>query len=400
MTTLRVVAKRLVTCPTDPKDGLGVRHDAIVDVDGSAIERVIPAGLAPPFTGRTVQADLVTPGLCDAHTHAAWAGSRHSEYVMRMAGADYEEIAKAGGGIVESMRAVKRVTLEELTDVIAKRVLRMASLGVTTVEVKSGYGLDFEGELKQLLAIERAHRMVGPVTIVPTFLALHALPPEAQGDRSAYAARVAGETYNALRDRGLFRFVDAYLDRGAFLPEHADALCRRAKEDDVGVRLHVGQFADVGGAAFAARVGAASIDHAEHIDDADLDKLAAAGVRATLLPVASFTLRGPSPNIEGMRRAGVRMVVASDANPGTAPTESLPLALAMGIRAYGLTVSEALRGATVEAAASLCLPDRGRIQEGCRADLACWDLAHEDALSQPFGAKKTTYVIAGGEVLS
>jgi hypothetical protein len=234
------------------------------------------------------EAELVTPGLVDAHTHAPWAGSRHEEYALRMAGADYETIAKAGGGIVSTMRAVRAATQEQLTSALTSRLARMASLGVTTVEAKSGYGLDLASERKQLVAIRDASTRRGAPRVVPTYLALHALPPEAGGDRGAYAARVAAHDFEALASEGLFRFVDAYVERSAFSVEQVRPLVEKATARGFGVRLHVGQFADVGGAQLAAAVGACSVDHLEHVGPDGVRALAAAGVRAVLLPVASF----------------------------------------------------------------------------------------------------------------
>jgi imidazolonepropionase len=397
MTTSRIFVDRLLTTPPRATD-VGAIERAFVDLDGERIERVGEEANAPPFDGPTTRARLVTAGLVDAHTHAPWAGSRHAEYALKMAGADYETIAKSGGGIVSTMRAVREQSHDDLTRELVDRVRRMTALGVTTVEAKSGYGLDLAGEEKQLRAIRAASRLV-EATLVPTFLGLHALPPEAAGDRDGYAARVLRDTYPTLAADGLFRFVDAYVDRAAFSVEHARPLCERARADGFGVRLHVGQFADVGGAALAADIGASSIDHAEHVADSALEALAAAETRVVLLPVASLTLRGPAPDVAAMRRAGLRLVVASDANPGTAPTESLPLALALAVRLYGLTVDEALRGATVEAAASLGLFDRGHVSVGARADLVLWDLPHEAALVQPWGTSRASRVVIGGRVV-
>jgi imidazolonepropionase len=398
VTIARIFAERLLTTPPLASD-VGAIERAYVDVDGELIARVGEESSAPPFDGPTTRARLVTAGLVDAHTHAPWAGSRHAEFALKMAGADYETIAKSGGGIVSTMRAVRAQSHDDLTRELVSRVRRMTLLGVTTVEAKSGYGLDLAGEEKQLSAIHAASRLVD-ATLVPTFLGLHALPPEAAGDRDAYARRVVDEVYPALAAQGLFRFVDAYVDRAAFSVEQARPLCERARADGFGVRLHVGQFADVGGAALAATVGAASIDHAEHVDEPALAALAATDTRVVLLPVASLTLRGPAPDVAAMRRAGLRLVVASDANPGTAPTESLPLALALAVRLYGLSVDEAIRGATVEAAASLGLFDRGHVSVGARADLVLWDLPHEAALVQPWGTSRASRVLVAGRTVS
>jgi imidazolonepropionase len=403
-----VYAGRVVTC--DPAKSvmgnpLGALTDAGVLVESGAIRLVAPrADVAQRALGVPVLLDapdaVLTPGLCDAHTHAAFVGSRHDEYVRRMSGASYEEIAKAGGGIVASMRAIRAARSNDLEKALADRVERMAALGVTTVEVKSGYGLDAASERKQLEAIAAVRASARSPRLVPTFLALHALPPEALADRAGYVAAAADRVREFAR-AGLLSYVDAYVDGNAFTVDEATRLADGARDAGVGVRLHAGQFADIGGAALAARVGAASVDHLEHVTRRDLDQLAAAGTRAVLLPVASFTLAQSPPPVADIRAAGVRMVVASDANPGTAPTESLPLALAFAVRAYGLSADEALLGATREAAHSLGLGDRvGAIIPGFDADLVLWDLPHEHAIVQPWGTPKTRLVLRGGQTLA
>jgi imidazolonepropionase len=400
---LIVTAPRLVTC--DPArataaDPLGVVEDAAVLVEEGTIADLGPlAELLARHPGVPVHAapGLVTPGLIDAHTHAPWMGSRDGEYAQRMAGAGYEAIAAAGGGIVASMRAVRAAHTEEIAAALRARLGRMASLGVTTVECKSGYGLDEASERKQLEAIAEAGRAEDLPRVVPTYLALHALPPEAGGDRAAYARRVADGWLPAMAQAGLCRFADAYVDRSAFSVEQATPVLARARDLGLGVRVHVGQFADVGGAEMAAAMGAATVDHVEHVGQAGIDALAKAGVRAVLLPVASFTLKQQPPPVAALRAAGVPLVVASDANPGTAPTESLPLALALAVQGYGLTVAEALLGATREAAASLGLGGvTGLLRPGMRADMAIWDLDHENAIVQPWGVSRVRCTLRDG----
>lgn len=405
-------ADRLVTC--DParataSDALGVVEDGLVAWRG---ERITYAG---PFDPREVpegaiveRADVVTPGLIDSHTHAAFVGSRHAEYALKIAGASYEAIANAGGGIVSTMRAVRRASLAEITAALAARLDRMAALGVTTVEVKTGYGLDIASEQKLLEAIgacapssvDAVGRPSSPgptgPDVVPTYLALHALPPEASGDRDGYARAVAERDVSEIAAMRIARFVDAYIDRSAFSVDQARPALERARALGLGVRVHVGQFADVGGAELAASVGARSADHLERVSDAGIAALAQAAVRATLLPVATFTLRDEPPPIERLRAGGVSLVVASDSNPGTAPTESLPLAMSFAARFYGLSLAEVLLGVTREAALSLDLPDRGVLRKGLRADVTAWDLPHEGALLQPWGAPRTTRVVSNG----
>lgn len=401
-----IAARRIVTC--DPArateaDPLGVVEDGAVVYEGDAIQWVGPRAELPNDVPVLDHGDhVVTPGLVDAHTHAAWIGSRHEEYAMRMAGADYRAIAAAGGGILASHRAVRAATRADLAANLAARLRRMAALGVTTCEVKSGYGLDPEGERKQLEAIAEVRARADVPHVVPTFLALHALPEVARSNRDHYVLRASTSLVSELAKDGLCAFVDAYVDQNAFTVEEARLVAETARRHGVGVRMHVGQFADVGGAELCAEVSALSADHLEHVGPRGIDALAAAGVRAVLLPVASFTLGQAPPPVAALRTAGVRLVVASDANPGTAPSESLPLAMAFAVRLYGLTPAETLLGATREAAASLGLfgegvaRPRGVLAAGAHTDLVVWDLPHEHALVQPWGTPRTALVLRDG----
>ena len=391
---MRVVAgDRILT-----NDGPALEAAAIAIADDGRIAWVgrrdaLPAAYGAP----TDHAPLVTPGLVDAHTHLAWAGSRHHEYAMRLAGDDYVAIAKAGGGIVSTHRAVEAATEDALAALLEGRLRRMARLGVTTVEVKSGYGLTRELEMKQLRAIARVAARTDLPRVVPTVLALHALPPGAT-DRAEYTHSACELVREAAR-LGLARFVDAYVDEHAFRVADAREVGLVAKDAGLGVRLHVGQFSDVGGAELAAELGAKSADHLEHLSEHGARALATAGVCAGLLPTAAFTLGQAPPDVALLRRAGVALVVASDANPGTAPTESLPLALAFAVRSYGLRPDEALAGATVNAARSLDV-DAGVLRVGAEGDVVLWDLPHELALVQPWGTPRATLVLRGGAVIS
>ncbi|RLB51168.1 MAG: imidazolonepropionase [Deltaproteobacteria bacterium] len=403
--TLLIQTGRLVTCdPLQATDDnpLGASDDLSLVVKAG---RVAAIGEVTHLAERFPEArvidhrnGVVTPGLVDAHTHAVWVGSRGREYALRMAGADYEQISKAGGGIVASMRAVRAASLPELTEALAARLTRMAALGVTAVEVKSGYGLDEQSERRQLEAVARLGGRRDLPAVVPTFLGLHALPPEAQGDRDGHGARCL-QWLEGIAADGLAAYVDAYVDRSAFSVAQARPLLQRAGQLGLGIRIHVGQFADVGGAEFAAELGAASVDHLENVSAAGAAALAEAGVRAVLLPVASFTLGQSPPPIALLREAGVELVVASDANPGTAPTESLPLAMALAVRNYGLTVAETLLGATRGAAASLGLSG-GVLRAGGPADLVLWNLPHEADLIQPWGGPMAALVLRDGRPIA
>lgn len=397
---------RLVTCDetrASAQNPLGAIDDAALLIEG---DRILMVGKRTEVLGHEPHArqinveGVVTPGLVDAHTHLAWVGSRHDEYVMRMQGAGYEAIAAAGGGIVSSMRAVREASVEQLEKLMRRRLLRMAQLGTTTCEIKSGYGLDLEHETKQLRAIDAVSHNAALPRVVPTFLALHALPPEARAHRQQWIERVAKEWVPAVAQQKLARFIDAYIDRNAFSADEARVVFESAKAAGMGVRAHVGQFADVGGADLAAELAAASVDHMENVSEEALAKLAASHTRAVLLPTASFTLRQTPPPVAAVRRAGVSMVVASDANPGTAPTESLLLAMAFALHSYGMTPEECILGATREAAASLGLGDVcGKLAPGYSADVVGWDLPHERALLQPWGSAPTTLVVLRGNVV-
>ncbi len=406
-----IFAKRLVTC--DPASSsatnpLGVIEHGGIVINGERIAHVGPrAEILALFPNIEISADLdqndietpsvVTPGLVDAHTHAPWVGSRDAEYALRMSGAGYEEIAAAGGGIVSSMRAIRAASVTHIEKTLLARVRRMMSLGVTTVECKSGYGLDLESERKQLDAVRDASVCPNVPWLVPTYLALHAVPPEARSDRAAYVRHVESVCVPTMAAEGLARFVDVYVDRSAFSVDEARPVLRRARDAGLGVRLHVGQFADVGGAELAAEFEAASVDHVEHVGAAGIEALARASVHAVLLPTASLTLGQTPPPVDSFRRAGISLVVASDANPGTAPSESLPLAMALAVRTYGLSVAEAILGVTSSAAASLGLAaECGMLRKGLRADIVLWDLPHENALVLPWGVSRTNAVYRNG----
>lgn len=391
---------RVLPCAGTSLDAI---DDGAVAIEGERIAFVgrrasLPerfAALAP------IAAPLVTPGLVDAHTHAAWVGSRDEEYAAKLAGEGYEAIAARGGGIVASMRALEASGVVAIAGVLRARLRRMATLGVTTVEVKSGYGLRPDLERRQLEAIAIVARDPSLPRIRPTFLALHALPPESRGDarkRAAYVERATSMVEEVARDR-LAAFVDAYVDRNAFTVDEARAVGRAARESGLDLRLHVGQFADVGGAELAAELGARSVDHLEVVSPRGIEALARANVIATLLPTAAFVLQQAPPDVDALRRASIPLGVASDANPGTSPTESLPLALAFAARSFRLSVDECLLGVTVVAARSLALDDVGTLREGARADLVAWDLPHERALLQPWGVPRAAVVVRDGRIL-
>lgn len=398
-----LAAARVVTCNpalATAEDPLGVVEDgAVVWDDSGVVAYVGPRSQAPAGASIDEAPGVVTPGLVDAHTHAAWAGSRHHEYAVRMAGGDYRAITAAGGGILASFRAIEQTPENVLEELLSERLARMARLGVTCVEVKSGYGLVPELELRQLRAIAAVAGKPGAPRVVATYLALHALPPAFADRRTAYVQSAIALVAQVARAK-LARFVDAYVDAHAFTAGEARALGVAARAAGLGVRLHIGQFADVGGAELAGELGAASADHLEHVGPEGIAALARAGTAAVLLPTAGYTLGQAPPPLDALRRARVSLVVATDANPGTAPTESLPLALALAVRTYGLSPAEALLGATREAARSLGGPATGMLRQGDPADVVGWDLPHEVAIVEPWGVERTWRVLRQGMVLA
>ncbi|MFH6783873.1 MULTISPECIES: imidazolonepropionase [Methylobacterium] len=317
----------------------------------------------------------ITPGLIDCHTHLVWAGDRAHEFELRLAGASYEEVARAGGGIVSSVGALRAASEDELVRQTLPRLDALIAEGVTTVEVKSGYGLDQSSERKALRAARRLGE-VRPVGIRTTFLGAHALPPEAGGDKDAYIAEVADTMLPALAAEGLVDAVDAFCEGIAFSPDQVARVFERARALGLPVKLHADQLSNLGGAALAARYGALSADHLEHTDEAGAAAMAGSGTVAVLLPGAYYFIRETKlPPVGLFRRHGVPMAVATDANPGTSPLTSLLLAMNMAATLFRLTVDECLAGTTREAARALgILSEVGTLEAGKRADLAVWSV--------------------------
>ncbi|MCJ7421053.1 imidazolonepropionase [Sphingomicrobium astaxanthinifaciens] len=337
----------------------------------------------------------LTPGLIDCHTHLVFGGTRAHEHAMRRAGASYEEIAAAGGGIVSTVRATRAASEEQLLAAARRRLDALAASGATTVEVKSGYGLDADTEVK-MLRVARALDGHAGVSVVPTFLALHALPPGA--DRAAYVEQVARETTPRIAEAGLARSVDAFCERIAFTAEEVEQVFAAAARAGLPVRLHAEQLSNSNGAAMASRFKALSADHLEHLDADGARAMAAAGTVAVLLPAAFYCLRETHlPPVALLREAGVRIAIATDCNPGTSPTLSLPLVMNMAATLFGLSPGEALAGMTVHAAAALGLDDRGRIAPGQRADLCAWDINEIDELAYWIGLPGPSRRFVAGE---
>ncbi|AWN46456.1 imidazolonepropionase [Methylobacterium terrae] len=317
----------------------------------------------------------ITPGLIDCHTHLVWAGDRAHEFELRLRGASYEEVARAGGGIVSSVGALRRASEDELVRQTLPRLDALVAEGVTTLEVKSGYGLDLPSERKALRAARRLAEL-RPVSIRTTFLGAHALPPEAGGDKDRYIAEVADTMLPALAADHLVDAVDAFCEGIAFSPGQVARVFDRARSLGLPVKLHADQLSNLGGAALAARYDALSADHLEHTDEAGAAAMARSGTVAVLLPGAYYFIRETKlPPVELFRRHGVPMAVATDANPGTSPLTSLLLATNMAATLFRLTVDECLAGVTREAARALgILSEVGTLEPGKRADLAVWSV--------------------------
>jgi imidazolonepropionase len=341
----------------------------------------------------------ITPGLIDCHTHLIFGGNRVAEFEQRLCGASYEDIALAGGGIQSTVRATRAATHESLRATAAARARRLMSEGVTTIEVKSGYGLELATE-KRLLQVARDLADELPVSIKTTYLGLHALPPEFRDDRRRFVDQVSGPWLESLAAAGLVDAVDAFCESIAFSLAETEQFLRAAGKLGLPAHVHAGQLSDMGGAELAARHGALSADHLEYLSREGAGALAAAGTVAVLLPGAYYTLRqGQPPPVALLREAGAPIAVATDCNPGTSPCTSILLALNMACTLFGLTPEEALSGATRQAARALGMHDEvGTLEVGKRADFALWQIDRPAELCYGLGANPCVGVVHGGKV--
>ena len=342
---------------------------------------------------------LVTPGLVDCHTHLVYGGHRAHEFALRLAGASYEEIARAGGGIVSTVRATREAGEDALFASASARLSQLLAEGVCAVEVKSGYGLALEHERKQLRVARRLAQAHG-VAVRTTFLGAHALPPEYAGRSGEYIDLVCREMLPALHAEGLVDAVDVFCERIAFSLEETERVFQAARALGLPVKLHAEQLSDMGGAQLAARYGALSCDHVEHLSQAGIDAMRAAGTVAVLLPGAYYTLRDTHlPPIAALRAAGVPMAVATDHNPGTSPALSLLLMANMACTLFGLTVPEALAGVTAHAARALGLQDtHGTLAVGRPADFVLWNVREASELAYWFGQRPVRCVVRQGRI--
>jgi imidazolonepropionase len=357
------------------QDGRIVRVGRRIDLAGYRAQRIEPLGGA-----------WVTPGLVDCHTHLVFGGNRAGEFEQRLSGASYEEIAQAGGGIVSSVKATRFASAEELIEQARPRLRALMRGGVTTIEIKSGYGLDVPSEIKMLEAAA-ALGASEAVRVVPTLLALHALPPEHRDSREDYVRTVVEELVPAVADSGLAMAVDAYCEGIGFTREEVRALFEAADEHGLRVKLHAEQLSNLHGTALAAEHGALSADHLEHADEAGIEAMARARMVAVLLPGAFYALRETKkPPVDLLRRHKVPIAVATDCNPGTSPVLSPTLMLSMACTLFGLTPEEALAGMTVNAAKALGLEKEvGTISTGKAADLCVWRVSRPAELAYWIG---------------
>ena len=400
------VNARLVTMTTGNGE-YGMVENGAVAVTGDRISwlgsmRDLPAD-ARLKTPRVVDANrhCITPGLIDCHTHLVFGGNRAREFELRLKGATYEELQQAGGGILSTVNATRNASVNELLAAAKRRAEALKREGVTTVEIKSGYGLDVETELKML----RVARLLGDddpqLDVKTTFLGAHALPPDYTSDRAAYIRLVADKMLSQVYLENLADAVDGFCETIAFSPEELEPVFDRAKELGMDVKLHADQLSDLDGAALAARYQALSADHLEYTSEAGIDALARAGTVAVLLPGAFYILKETQkPPVDLLRRYQVPIAIATDANPGSSPVLSLLLMLNMACTLFSLTTEEALAGVTRNAARALgLLGDRGTLETGKRADFVIWDVAHPAELAYMVGGNPCLDIIKNGKVL-
>lgn len=377
-------------------DDYGVIEDGAITISDGKIAWIGPQVNLPEESAESahsLEGRWVTPALIDCHTHLVFGGDRAEEFERRLRGASYEEIARAGGGIMSTVRATRDASADELYAAALPRVRALAAEGVGTIEIKSGYGLSIDSELK-MLAVARQLGDATPVTIRTTLLAAHTVPPEYREKADDYIDLICDELLPEVIAGRLADAVDAYCESIAFSPEQVARLFTRSAELGLPVKLHADQLSDGGGAALAAEFGALSADHLEFTSLAGVEAMAESGVVATLLPGAFLTLgETQSPPIEAMRERGVHIAVASDCNPGTSPICSLRTAMMLAARQFRLTPEECLAGTTRVAAQALGLDDRGVLKPGMRADIAVWDISHPRELAYWVGTPQLSEVL-------
>lgn len=388
------------TLVTMTEDGYGLIENGAIGMRDGVITFVGNADGVPgepdALAGHvSFRKGIITPGLIDCHTHLVFAGDRAKEFAMRLEGATYEDIAKAGGGILSTVRATRAASDDELLASSMPRALNLLHDGVTTVEIKSGYGLDLDSERKML----RIARQIGELTgqdVRATYLGAHALPAEFKDDADGYIDRVIA-WLQPLHEEGLVDAVDGFCEGIGFTPAQTRKVFDEARRLNIRVKLHADQLSDLGGAGIVSDYAGLSADHIEYTNEEDVAKMAANNVVAVLLPGAYHVLRETKqPPMAALRTHKVKMAVATDCNPGTSPLVSLRLAMQMATTHFRMTPLEALQGTTIHAAAALGLSDRGVLQEGLKADLVHWNLDHPDQLSYWVGGDYVQDVFING----
>ncbi|WP_272005438.1 imidazolonepropionase [Roseovarius sp. ZX-A-9] len=379
----------------------GLIEDAAIAITDGMIAWVGPKAKLPQDHAALAQTSLggrlVTPGLIDCHTHIVHGGDRAVEFEMRLNGASYEEVARAGGGIVSTVKATRAASEEALIASALPRVDAILAEGACVLEIKSGYGLDLETELRMLRAA-RAIARHRPVRVTTSFLGAHAVPAEFSGDADAYIDDICIPALRAAHAEGLVDAVDGFCEGIAFQPAQIARVFDVAAELGLPVKLHAEQLSNLGGAKLAASYGAMSADHIEYLDEDGVAAMAEAGTVGVVLPGAFYTLRETQmPPIAALRKHGVPMALATDCNPGSSPMTSLLLTMNMACTLFRMTPEEALAGVTRHAAAALRLDDCGRIAPGLRADLAVWDVAHPAELAYRIGYNPLHSRIFGGK---
>ncbi len=382
--------------------GTALVHDAMVVVDAGRIRWAGPRADGPADGSGAGRIDcagrLLTPGLVDCHTHLVHAGNRAVEFEQRLEGVSYAEIARRGGGIMSTVNATRAASDDMLFAESLPRLARIAEEGVTTVEIKSGYGLDTANEMKMLRVARALGRHTG-LRVRTTFLGAHALPPEFAGRADDYVDHVCQEMLPAAAQAGLVDAVDAFCEGIAFTPEQVDRVFEAAARHHLPIKCHAEQLSDLGGAALSARRGALSVDHLEYLSADDVAVLAEHGTVAVLLPGAFFVLRETRlPPMDAFRARGVPMALATDCNPGSSPLTSLLLTMNMACTLFRMTPAEALAGVTIHAARALGLDGEiGSIEAGKVADLVLWDVEHPAELSVNLGLNPCAGVLVGGD---
>ena len=377
----------------------GLVEDGAVLVENGQIawagsRRDAPAGTSINCGGR-----LLTPGLIDCHTHLVYGGNRAHEFELRLNGASYADIAKAGGGILSTVRATREASQEQLIESAAIRLQNLLAEGVTTIEIKSGYGLDIETELKMLRTARRLGTLY-PVDIVTSYLGAHAFPPEYRENHAGYVDLVCNDALPAVAGEKLSDAVDGFCEGIAFSVAEMEKVFSVAQRLGLPVKLHAEQLSNLGGARLAARFGALSVDHIEYLDEEGVLAIARAGTTAVLLPGAFYYLKEKQhPPVAALRTHKVPIAVATDLNPGSSPVHSLLAIMNMACVLFGLTPEETLRGVTVNAARSLGFSDRGLIAEGMKADFVLWNAERPGDLSYPLGFNPCAAVVRNGDIV-